>query len=133
MVEVGDIIFSQRGSLGDCAIVDKEIGPATINPSMVLMKNITCSKNFLYYTLIGGSIQKEVQKNSTSSAIPMLSQKQIREFPFFIPSSKEQQIIATCLSSLDELITAQAEKITQLKLHKKGLMQGLFPVINADK
>jgi type I restriction enzyme S subunit len=43
---------------------------------------------------------------------------------------KEQEKIASCLSSLDDLITAQAEKIEQLKLHKKGLMQGLFPKIN---
>ena len=35
-----------------------------------------------------------------------------------------------CLSSLDALITAQADKIAQLKLHKKGLMQGLFPKVN---
>jgi type I restriction enzyme S subunit len=43
------------------------------------------------------------------------------------PRLKEQQKIASCLSSIDALITAQAEKIEQLKLHKKGLMQGLFP------
>ena len=40
---------------------------------------------------------------------------------------KEQQKIADCLSSLDELISAQAEKIEVLKIHKKGLMQALFP------
>jgi type I restriction enzyme S subunit len=57
----------------------------------------------------------------------MLSQKQIKEFSFLIPKPKEQQKIASCLSSLDNLITSQTEKIEQLKLHKKGLMQGLFP------
>lgn len=45
----------------------------------------------------------------------------------WVPSGKEQQRIADCLSSLDELITAQAQKVEALKLHKKGLMQGLFP------
>ena len=130
MVEVGDIIFSQRGTLGDCALIDKEIGHATINPSMVLLKNITCDASFLYYILIGDGIQNEVRKNRAMGAIPMISQKQIKEFPFLIPKSKEQQKIASCLSSLDALITAQAEKIEQLKLHKKGLMQGLFPKIN---
>jgi hypothetical protein len=39
----------------------------------------------------------------------------------------EQQKITDCLSSLDDIISAQAEKIEALKLHKKGLMQGLFP------
>lgn len=129
MVEVGDIIFSQRGSLGDCAIIDKGIGPATINPSMVLLKNITCDAKFLYYILIGNRIQNEVHKNKAMGAIPMISQKQIKEFPFLIPKPNEQQKIASCLSSLDALISAQAEKIEQLKLHKMGLMQGLFPKI----
>lgn len=46
------------------------------------------------------------------------------------PTKEEQQKIASCLSALDELITAQAEKIEQLKQHKKGLMQGLFPKMN---
>lgn len=127
MVGVGDIIFSQRGTLGDCAIIDKEIGPATINPSMVLLKNITCDARFLYYILIGDSIQNEVHKNKAMGAIPMISQKQIREFPFLIPKPNEQQKIASCLSSLDVIITAQEDKIEQLKQHKNGLMQGLFP------
>ena len=43
------------------------------------------------------------------------------------PSTGEQQKIAACLSSLDELITAQARKVDALKTHKKGLMQRLFP------
>ncbi|MCR9182199.1 MAG: restriction endonuclease subunit S [Flavobacteriaceae bacterium] len=130
MVEVGHIIFSQRGTLGDCAIIDREIGPATINPSMVLIKNITCDARFLYYILIGDCIQEEVRKNRSKGAIPMLSQKHIKEFSFLIPKPKEQQKIASCLSSLDASISVQVEQLAQLHLHKKGLMQGLFPKIN---
>ena len=44
-----------------------------------------------------------------------------------LPSPAEQQKIADCLSSLDELIAAQARKVDALKTHKKGLMQQLFP------
>src|SRR5690554_4260315 len=43
------------------------------------------------------------------------------------PSPQEQQKIASCLSSLDNLITAHKEKLEALKDHKKGLMQNLFP------
>jgi type I restriction enzyme S subunit len=39
----------------------------------------------------------------------------------------EQQKIAECLSSVDELMAAQARKLDALKTHKKGLMQQLFP------
>ncbi len=47
-------------------------------------------------------------------------------------TQKEQHKTADCLSSLDDLITAQAEKIEALKLHKKGLMQGLFPSVGME-
>ena len=45
-----------------------------------------------------------------------------------LPSSKEQQAIADCLSSLDRLIDEEKEQIGRLKDHKKGLMQQLFPI-----
>ncbi len=48
-----------------------------------------------------------------------------------VPSLKEQQKIADCLSSLDDLIEFQSEKIKSLKEHKKGLMQQLFPSTTA--
>lgn len=44
-----------------------------------------------------------------------------------IPDPKEQQKIADCLSSLDDLIEAHNQKLELLKAHKKGLMQNLFP------
>ncbi len=43
------------------------------------------------------------------------------------PELPEQQKIADCLNSVDELIAAQALKLDALKTHKKGLMQQLFP------
>ena len=51
----------------------------------------------------------------------------MKEYPTLYPSIPEQQKIAECLSSVDELIAAQARKLDALKTHKKGLMQQLFP------
>jgi type I restriction enzyme S subunit len=51
----------------------------------------------------------------------------LSQIPAPTPSFPEQQKIADCLSSLDELIAAQARKVEALKTHKKGLMQQLFP------
>lgn len=67
----------------------------------------------------------------SGSGHPKISKTDLRQVSVTLPPriEEEQQKIASCLSSLDALITAQAEKIEQLKLHKKGLMQGLFPKI----
>jgi type I restriction enzyme S subunit len=43
------------------------------------------------------------------------------------PYEPEQQEIAECLSSVDELMAAQSRKVDALKTHKKGLIQQLFP------
>lgn len=45
----------------------------------------------------------------------------------WLPKPKEQTKIADCLSSLDDLITSESQKIEALKTHKKGLMRRLFP------
>lgn len=44
-----------------------------------------------------------------------------------IPNPAEQQKIADCLTSLDEIITAQRRKVEALKAHKRCLKQQLFP------
>jgi type I restriction enzyme S subunit len=56
-----------------------------------------------------------------------LDTDELKAMPFMLPSPDEQQRIASCLSSLDALITAETQKLEALKTHKKGLMQQLFP------
>ena len=89
------------------------------------------SLDFVYYLLQTFRLISTIEKNIAGNEPPNLSIQQIKDNTIFIPSKpKEQQKIASCLSALDELITAQVEKIKQLKQHKKGLMQGLFPKMN---
>ena len=64
------------------------------------------------------------------TSIPQLTAVTARMTIFPIPSLEEQQRIATCLSCLDALITAETQKHEALKTHKKGLMQQLFPSLD---
>ncbi|MEQ9924255.1 restriction endonuclease subunit S [Pectobacterium brasiliense] len=48
-------------------------------------------------------------------------------FPILIPKIEEQQKIADCLASIDELITLHTQKLEALGDHKKGLIQQVFP------
>lgn len=66
----------------------------------------------------------------SSGSMKNITKSDVLAFLAMIPSLPEQQRIADCLSSLDELITAQTQKIDLLKEHKKGLMQQLFPRID---
>jgi type I restriction enzyme S subunit len=63
-----------------------------------------------------------------------LRKEDVLNCPLFIPSDlNEQEEIADTLSSIDDLINAQKQKVEALKLHKKGLLQGLFPSINNEE
>ncbi|QYN50898.1 restriction endonuclease subunit S [Apibacter sp. ESL0404] len=89
------------------------------------------SKYFIYSIINSKQIREAIEKKSTGSTRKRIGLDELKGIELMIPNTiKEQQKIASCLSSLDALITAQTEKIEQLKLHKKGLMQGLFPKIN---
>jgi type I restriction enzyme S subunit len=76
--------------------------------------------------------QKEyLNKVATTGAQKNINNETLRELSVLLPSVPEQQRIASCLSSLDALITAEAQKLEVLKTHKKGLMQHLFPLSGA--
>lgn len=68
-----------------------------------------------------------VSANSARSGQPGINSNEYASFSISLPSLSEQQRIAGCLSSLDELISAQQEKISELAKFKRSLMQGLFP------
>lgn len=54
----------------------------------------------------------------------------IKSINLYFPSLPEQQKIAAALSSLDELLAAQSQKLEALRRWKQGLMQGLFPNVH---
>lgn len=58
---------------------------------------------------------------------PKLMNNVMAEIVIPIPSLQEQQKIASCLSAMDDLIAAQAEKVEALKEKKTGMIQQLFP------
>ena len=89
-----------------------------------------CLPKFLYLI----SQQINWYKYNEAGGVPSLSKTTIGEINVFVPVGKkgelkEQQKIADCLFSLDELIEATSRKVEILKEHKKGLMQQLFPKI----
>ena len=86
-----------------------------------ILKTKECINGFfLYQILLANPVTQEEYKRHYS----ILKEKTIY-YP--IINSGEQQKIADCLSSLDDLIEATNRKIEALKEHKKGLMQRLFP------
>lgn len=65
----------------------------------------------------------------TGMAQPKLNKAMLDRIPIPYPRVPEQQRIADCLSSLDDLINAEFHKLETIKAQKNGMMQHLFPII----
>ncbi|WP_419648243.1 restriction endonuclease subunit S, partial [Thiolapillus sp.] len=85
------------------------------------------SENFLFQLIHTDSLINKVLSRCTGSNYPAINSSDLSKIQVVVPRTDEQQKIAHCLSSLDEVIGLQAKKVQALKQHKKGLMQQLFP------
>lgn len=126
MVQYGDIVFAQRGTLGRSAIIDKHIGEATINPSLVLINNIKCNNCYLILFLQSRLVDDWINAVSAQTSIPMLSQKQIESIDVILPPIDEQRLIVSAISEIDELIAGLGEQIEKKCQIKEGAMQQLL-------
>ena len=80
--------------------------------------------DWLFYTLELSNLNQY----ATGQAQPGLSVEVLNKVVIALAANeREQQKIAECLSTLDEVIGAESQKLDALKAHKKGLMQQLFP------
>ncbi|NIK73862.1 type I restriction enzyme S subunit [Thermonema lapsum] len=129
VVEVGDFIISLRSFQGG---IEYSKFKGLCSPAYVILRKKTELENDFYrHYFKTTSFIQDLNKNLQGIRDgKMISYKQFSEILIPFPSLPEQQKIAACLSSLDDLIAAQTEKIELLEQHKKGLVQGLFPVGN---
>src|SRR5690625_259402 len=130
MLEEGQTVLVKTASVGKSAYVKELPEKATINPQIVVLKPQKIEPKFLAYSIFHNYVQVQIKGAVGAGAIPNMSQDSISKFDILLPPDKkgiEQQKIAACLSSLDELIAAHNDKLDALKDHKKGLLQNLFP------
>ena len=117
-------------ALAKCYLVEQD-NLYTVNQRVCKLTPRKINSIFLYYILNRNpyflSFDDGIKQTN-------LKKEEVLNFAMLHPKSdEEQQKIAECISSIDDLISAQTEKIEALKLHKKGLMQGLFPSLEEVK
>ena len=87
-------------------------------------------REFLVYLLRSESFVKYATKHSGRGKIPKINREDLFAYDAMLPTPAEQEYIASFLSSLDERINLQSQKLEDLQNHKIGLMQQLFPALD---
>lgn len=119
----GSLLITTRATIGDVAIVNEPCATNQGFQSLVVKENQI--NRFWFYWIIKN--RELLIKKASGSTFKEIAKNEIIKIGTIVPQKKEQQKIADCLSSLDELIEARREKIASLKAYKKGLLQQLFP------
>ncbi len=126
VVERGDFIISLRSFQGGIEYSEHH---GICSPAYVILrkKSSVFDRYFKHLFKSFRFIQQLTRNIEGLRDGKMISYKQFSEQLIPTPEPAEQQKIADCLTSLDELIAAQGRKVEALKAHKKALMQQLFP------
>ncbi|MBI2259348.1 MAG: restriction endonuclease subunit S [Flavobacteriia bacterium] len=126
MVKVGDILLTQRGTLGKVVLISEDIGEATINPSMVILSDLKAYDYFLYYFFNSSYFKSWIDFTNTATAVPMISQGQLGNLKLVLPDVNEQkEIVNQILIStkrIDEIISKTHQEIELLKEYKTALI-----------
>jgi type I restriction enzyme S subunit len=126
VVQPGDFIISLRSFQGG---IEHSQYRGVCSPAYVVLRRRGQGSDayFKHYLKTDGFIQVLTKDLEGLRDGKMISYKQFSELRLPVPPTPEQQKIADCLSSLDELIAARGSKVDALKAQKEGLIQRLFP------
>ncbi|MCI5162741.1 MAG: restriction endonuclease subunit S [Candidatus Electrothrix sp. AX5] len=126
-LDANSILISINGTIGNLAFFRGEHVILGKSACFINIDSKLANKFFIYFQIQTNKVKCAFTSELTGSTIKNLSLRTIKNIELLVPTFPEQKKIVSCLSSLDDLIIAQTQKINVLKAHKKGLMQQLFP------
>lgn len=132
VLRIGDIAFEghKNKDFAYGRFVMNDIGPGITSPRFTSLRpKFPIEVGFWKKLINYEPIMRSLLVNSTKMGTMMneLIVPEVLKQSLPVPSPAEQQKIATCLSTLDDAIKAEIDKLEALRAHKKGLMQQLFP------
>ncbi len=135
----GDIILVKTGSsYGKSALIQNLPQPATINPQLVVLKDIKINKKILFYFLQTDFVKRQMDLAVIGGAIPTMTQVKIGNTILILPPISEQKVIAEFLDKkcgeVDALIADIQQEIETLEQYKRSVIteavtKGLDPSV----
>ncbi len=119
-----DILMTRTGNTGK-VVTDVE-GAFHNNFFKIKYNAARHNKYFLYFMLTSLSIQRKISQLAGTSTIPDLNHGDFYSILITYPCLAEQQKIANLLSTLDNKIEKEEEKLRLLKEQKKAFVQQMF-------
>lgn len=123
----GSVVLSRDAGVGKSGVISC---PMAVSQHFIVW---TCdpaalSNWFLYHQL--QLLKPLFERIATGSTIKTIGLPFFKELRIAVPTLAEQERVAECLSSLDSRAAAQEKKLELMQVHKRGLLQQLFPSLD---
>lgn len=131
-LELNDLIISTSATFGLTSIVTDAAVGAVFYTGLIRFRPSSGRLDLGYLKAFLGSphFARQAESAAVGGGIKHFGPTHLKQMEIPVAPLAEQQRIADCLTSIDELITNQAQKVEALNAHKKGLMQQLFPAMD---
>ena len=125
----GDLVFTQRGTLGQVALVPKNGADRyLISQSQMKVTPDPTKANalFLYYIFNSAEQQAYIVQNAITTGVPHTNLGILRNTPLRLPPLAEQKAIAAVLGALDDKIELNQRMNATLEAMARALFQSWF-------
>lgn len=128
-LSLNDLLISTSATFGLSSIVTEAAVGAVFYTGLIRFRPVDdkLDRDYLKVFLESPPFERQVKLAAVGGGIKHFGPTHLKQMKIFLPPLAEQQKIASCLNSVNELISSQTERIKQLQQHKTGLIQGLFP------
>ena len=126
MVNEGDIILCKTASVGKVARLKKLPEKATINPQLVVLKNISINPQYIFYVFTDYPFQSKIKGLAGVGSVPNVSQAKLSQILIPVPSLEEQNrivgILDTFTDSIENLKQQIAQRRKQFEFYRDQLL-----------
>lgn len=116
MIFDGDVLLTKTGStVGKIGIVKTLPEKATINPQLVVLKNLKLNNWYITFTLRKDAYQEIIREKSGGSAVPTISQKILGTISLPVPPLELQEKFAERIEQIEAQKEAVESTIAELQ------------------
>ncbi len=121
----GDVVFTQRGTLGQVSIVPQGPFPLYVVSQSQMKLTVDTNKadpRFIYYACTSSDFVAQVHNNAVAAGVPHINLGILRRLQVQLPARQRQVEVAEVLSSIDDRI----DLLRQTNATLESIAQALF-------
>ncbi len=122
-VHKGDIVISQRGTLGLVAIVSDEFTVWNISANLIALRKINANPEYIYIILSSDFGKAMIERQKTGQVQSKITTQDIKKFKIPLPKIEIQNEIVAQFKKHQQSISGYEDKIQELKKKSEEFLE----------